>query len=122
MRTRSSGLAGELWYRGAVGLLGGLIGLLFAFVVALPLAYWGVLFVPLATATLAGAAAGAVVGMLVPETIFYGMQATAYFIFGLFAVLFAQGGVGPEPASGTPKWLWAAFIFGAAYLLVLAVL
>ena len=122
MRTRSSGLAGELWYRGAIGLLGGVIGLLFAFVVALPLAYWNLLFVPLATASLAGAAAGAVVGMLVPETMFYGVQAAAYFIFGLFAVMFGQGGGAPEPASGTPKWLWAVFIFGAAYLLVLAVL
>ena len=122
MRKKSSGLAGELWYRGAIGLLGGVIGLLFAFVVALPLAYWDALFVPLATASLAGAAAGAVVGMLVPETMFYGMQAAAYFIFGLFAVISGQGGVAPEPESGTPKWLWAFFIFGAAYLLIMAVL
>ncbi len=120
MRTETSSLAGELWYRGAMGLLGGVIGLVFAFAVALPLAYWEVLPLPLAQASLAGAAAGAVVGVLIPETVFYGMQVAAYFVFGLFAV--AAGGVAPEPASGTPKWLWAAFLFGAAYLVVLALL
>ena len=120
MRTTSSGLVGELWYRGAVGILGALVGGLFALVVAFPLAYLGAISSPLSTASLAGVIAGALVGMVVPATVVYAVQAAAYFLLGFFDGL--AGGGGLDPPSSTPRWLWVAFLFGAAYFVALMLL
>lgn len=120
MRTKPTTIADEFWYRGALGLIGALLGCFAGMLIALPLMYFAVVSTSLAKAVLAGSLAGAIVGALAPSTLIYGVQAFMYFVLGFLGAM--AGGSGIDPPTPSPKWLWVAFVFGVAYFAALVIL
>ena len=120
MRKKPTTIADEFWYRGALGLLGALLGGFAGLLFALPLMYFAVVSTSVANAVLAGSVAGAIVGALAPSTLIYGVQAFMYFVLGFFGAM--AGGIGFDPPTPSPKWLWVAFAFGIAYFAALVIL
>ena len=119
MRINPSAIAGEFWYRGAVGILGALIGALLGLILAGPLVYLEVVNNSLARTIGAGAIAGALVGAGVPAFVLYGTQAALWFLAGLVGVM-GDVKIGDPPER--PRWLLVAFSFGAIYFFALAML
>jgi hypothetical protein len=120
MRRHRSTLFDEAWYRGAVGLLGAVLGAFIALVLALPVMYLAHLPAQVGRIAAAGAIAGATVGMLAPTTLIYGVQAIVYFVLGFIGIM--SGSSLGEPPESAPKWLWAAFVFGVVYFAALVIL
>ena len=120
MRHSTSSIADELWYRGAISLLGALLGSSAAFLVGIFLIYALHFSVELSRIAIAGAAAGAFLGAILPNFLILGIQAFFYFIFGLFGAI--GNGVGIDLPENTPKWLLAITLFGAAYFFAFTIL
>jgi hypothetical protein len=97
-------------------LLGALLGAFVSVVIALPVMYLAHMTPSFARPTIAGAIAGAVVGAVAPGTLIHGVPAALYFVLGLFGAMVG----GSDPPTVTPKWLLAAFLFGAVYFLALS--
>lgn len=120
MRQNAYSITDEFWYRGALALLGALLGSSAVFLVGIFLRYALHFSVDLTRITLPGAAAGAFLGAILPNFLALGMQAFFYFIVGLFGAMGNSDGIDlPEDA---PKWLLATTLFGAAYFIVFAIL
>ena len=112
MRHSTSSIADEFWYRGALSLLGALLGSSAAFLVGILLRYALHFSVDLSRIAIAGAAAGAFLGAILPNFLALGIQAFFYFILGIFGAM--GNGVGIDAPEDTPKWLLAIMLFGAA--------
>jgi hypothetical protein len=120
MRHRTSGIADEFWYRGALSLLGALLGSSAALLVGVFLKYALHFSVDLSRIAIAGVTAGAFLGAILPNFILLGIQAFFYFILGILGVM--GNGAGIDAPENTPKWFLAMMLFGAAYLFVFSIL
>ncbi|WP_460505778.1 hypothetical protein [Hydrogenophaga soli] len=91
----------EAVYRGAIALLGALLGACATLAVAALWVHWTevtVVSVPWALLVKSGAMAGGVVAALMPEWIILCIQ-----VFGT------------EPPALTQRWFWGAFLFAAVF-------
>jgi hypothetical protein len=120
MRHSTSSIADEFWYRGALSLLGALLGSSAVFLVGILLRYALYFSVNLSRTTIAGAIAGAFLGAILPNFLVLGIQAFFYFIIGIFGAM--GNGIEIDFPEDTPKWLLAITLFGAAYFFAFAIL
>ena len=120
MTVRSSPIVDELCYRSAMGLLGALLGSIVSFLIALPLLYLEIMSASLARVLLAGVIAGGAVGVITPGALVYVVPTFLYFLGGIFSA--TLGAIEIAPSASTQRWLLAAFIFGAVYVVVLFLL
>lgn len=120
MRHSTSRIADEFWYRGALSLLGALIGSSTVLLVGIILKYALHFSVDLSRIAIAGVTAGAFLGAILPNFLLLGIQAFFYFILGIFGAM--GNGDGIEAPENTPKWLLAIMLFGAAYIFVFSIL
>ena len=120
MRHSTSSIGDEFWYRGALSLLGVLLGSSISFLVGIFLIYALDFSVELSRIVVSGAAAGAFLGAILPAFLILGIQAFFYFILGLFGAM--GNGAGIDLPEETPKWLLAITLFGAAYFFTFAIL
>ena len=116
MRHSTSRIADEFWYRGALSLLGALLGSSAALLVGIFLRYALHFSVDLSRIAIAGITAGAFLGAILPNFLLLGIQAFFYFILGIFCAI--GNGTGIDTPENTPKWLLAMMLFGAAYFFV----
>jgi len=117
MAVHPSDIVDEVCYRGAMGLVGALLGSFVTLIAALPLIYFDLVSTSLSRVLLAGVIAGGTVGVITPGALIYGVQAVVYFLAGIFSAVL--GAIEIAPPTSTPKWLLAAFLFGAAYVVAL---
>lgn len=120
MRHSTSRIADQFWYRGALSLLGALLGSSAALLVGIILRYALHFSVDLSRIAIAGITAGAVLGATLPNFLFLSIQAFFYFILGIFGAM--GNGAGIDAPESTPKWLLAMTLFGAAYFFVFSIL
>ena len=69
----------------------------------------------IATLVFGGAAAGAMTGVVFPDTAMQGVEAVMHFFIGMLSA--EVEGVAPPPDA--PSWLVAAFFFGVVYAIAL---
>lgn len=116
MKTRS--LALDLFFRVRKALIGALAGTLITAVLAWPPVALGMIHIPFHRMVVCALLAGFITTALVPKGAIPLLKGALMLLWGMVAFLI--GGVGIGPSNAAPKWIWGAFIFGAAYCAILA--